>query len=224
VTEPDWLSCLDPHRMLQLLYDRQAGDRCAAARKWRLFACACVRRLGPLLEDRRARETLLLSERFAEGQTGRRQLSEALRAAQAQERSRWMAWQGAPRREQPWRVALAIAALAKPAATDAAWESANAVAAALKGKERVAQSALLREVFGNPFRPPAPTSWARWNDGAIVHLAASLYDEQRWSELPVLADALEDAGCTDLTVLAHCREGGEHVRGCWVLDWVLNKQ
>ena len=42
--------------------------------------------------------------------------------------------------------------------------------------------------------------------------------------MPILADALEDAGCTNQDILNHCRGGGEHVRGCWVVDLLLGKE
>ena len=91
---------------------------------------------------------------------------------------------------------------------------------------------LVRELFGNPFRPVslAPAILA-WNDAAVVHLARAAYDERHLPEgtldngrLAVLADALEEAGCTDADILGHCRSGGEHVRGCWVVDLLLGKE
>jgi hypothetical protein len=83
---------------------------------------------------------------------------------------------------------------------------------------------LLREVFGNPFRPArvAP-EWLRWRDGAAAKVARAVYAEGRFDDLPVLADALEDAGCTDAEILGHLRGPGPHTRGCWALDLVLGK-
>jgi hypothetical protein len=54
-------------------------------------------------------------------------------------------------------------------------------------------------------------------------MARRIYDERAFHDLPILADALEEAGCTDAEILAHCRSSGEHVRGCWVVDLVLGK-
>jgi hypothetical protein len=51
-------------------------------------------------------------------------------------------------------------------------------------------------------------------------MAQAIYDERRFGDLPILADALEDAGCNDARILSHCRDEQEHVRGCWVLDLV----
>jgi hypothetical protein len=91
-------------------------------------------------------------------------------------------------------------------------------------RERHVQAALIREIFGNPFRPPAvDPAWLRWNDGTVPRLARVIYDERSFETLPVLADALEDAGCTDVALLQHCRSGAVHVRGCWAVDAILGK-
>jgi hypothetical protein len=86
------------------------------------------------------------------------------------------------------------------------------------------QAALVREFFGNPFRPPQiePT-WLTWNDGFIPEQAKLIYDERAFDRLPILGDALEDAGCTDRAILDHCRLSAEHVRGCWLVDALLAK-
>jgi hypothetical protein len=91
--------------------------------------------------------------------------------------------------------------------------------------ERQAQAALLRCIFGNPFRPAPslPPSVLSWNGGTVPKLAAAIYEERAFDRLPVLADSLEDAGCTNPDILGHCRAGGEHVRGCWVVDLALGK-
>jgi hypothetical protein len=54
-------------------------------------------------------------------------------------------------------------------------------------------------------------------------MTQSIYDERAFDRLPLLADALEDAGCGDAAILSHCREPSEHVRGCWVVDLLLGK-
>jgi hypothetical protein len=81
---------------------------------------------------------------------------------------------------------------------------------------------LVRDVFGNPFRPRAFDP--AWRTAAAVELARSAYDRRDFGLLPILADALQEAGCEDAGVLAHCRAGGPHVRGCWVVDGVLGKE
>ena len=77
---------------------------------------------------------------------------------------------------------------------------------------------LLRCVFGNPFRPAEFAAECVTPD--VVHLADTIYDERAYDRLPVLADALEKAGCKSADVLAHCRGTGPHTRGCWVLDLI----
>jgi hypothetical protein len=63
-----------------------------------------------------------------------------------------------------------------------------------------------------------------WLTSNVVALAKTIYDEQSFDRLPILADALEDAGCDNAEVLNHCRQPGEHVKGCWVVDLVLGKE
>jgi hypothetical protein len=90
---------------------------------------------------------------------------------------------------------------------------------------RLWQRQLLREIFGNPFRPTiiAP-AWLNWNHHCVVRLAQAIDDEHDFSRMPILADALEEAGCDDATILRHCREPGEHARGCWLLDRLLGRE
>jgi hypothetical protein len=89
-----------------------------------------------------------------------------------------------------------------------------------KGMSAV-QAHLFRDVLGNPFRP-VPFNPV-WRTPAAVALARSMYEERRFEDMPLLGDALEEAGCTDAQVLAHCRQAGEHVRGCCVVDLVLGR-
>ena len=85
-------------------------------------------------------------------------------------------------------------------------------------------SCVLRDVVGNPFRRGTlDPAWLRWNHGTIPAIARHIYDDRAFHDLPILADALEDAGCTDAAILAHCRQPGAHVRGCWVVDLLLGK-
>jgi hypothetical protein len=90
---------------------------------------------------------------------------------------------------------------------------------------------LVREMVGNPFYPIAiSASWLSWNDSTVVRLAQATYDERILPEgkldntrLAVLADALEESGCTDEQILGHLRSGGDHYRGCFVVDALLGK-
>jgi hypothetical protein len=87
--------------------------------------------------------------------------------------------------------------------------------------EFAAQTDLLRCIAGNPFRPVAADP--AWLTSAVVGLAAAIYADRAFDRLPILADALEDAGCDHPDILAHCRSHPEHARGCWVVDLVLCK-
>ena len=91
-----------------------------------------------------------------------------------------------------------------------------------RSREPVEQWKLFRDVIGNSLKPIVfdPS----WRTEAVVALARGMYESRDFAPMPVLADALEDAGCGDPDVLAHCRGGGPHVRGCWVVDLVLGKE
>src|SRR5262249_22950405 len=79
--------------------------------------------------------------------------------------------------------------------------------------ERAAQVLLLREIAGDPFYPVAVEArWLAWNDSSVIRIAQSIYDEQTFDCMPILGDALEDAGCTDSGILDHLRGPGPHVR------------
>jgi hypothetical protein len=82
-------------------------------------------------------------------------------------------------------------------------------------------SNLLRDIFGNPFRPV--TFDPAWRTADTSGIAARMYESRDFSAMPILADALEEAGCTNPDILLHAREPGVHVRGCWVVDLVLGK-
>ncbi len=82
---------------------------------------------------------------------------------------------------------------------------------------------MLRDIFGNPFRPVALDP--AWLTADVLALARGIYDERAFERMPILADALQDAGCDNSDVLNHCRGAAQvHVRGCWVVDLLLGKQ
>jgi hypothetical protein len=85
---------------------------------------------------------------------------------------------------------------------------------------------LLRDLFGPfPFREvPIDPAWLASNDGVVGKLAASIYEGRVFERMPILADALEEAGCGNQEMLMHCRQQGQpHARGCWLLDDILGK-
>jgi hypothetical protein len=89
-------------------------------------------------------------------------------------------------------------------------------------EERKAQAALIRDIFGDPFPPPAFDP--AWRTPDVTALATSIDDDRAFDRMPTLADALEKAGCHDPVILSHCRGLGAHVRGCWALDLILGKE
>jgi hypothetical protein len=117
-------------------------------------------------------------------------------------------------------------ALALPAwrAVRADQEVARRAWAAGLAAERAAQCGLLRDLLGGPSRAVRlDPSWLAWGGRAVRKMAEVIYEEGQFEDLPVLADALEEAGCADPDILNHCRAPGVHVRGCWVVDLLLGK-
>lgn len=94
--------------------------------------------------------------------------------------------------------------------------------AAARDSTALEWGAIVRDIYGpNPFRIAAFEP--RWRTPEVIGISRRIYDERDFAAMPILADALEDAGC-DADVLAHCRGPGPHVRGCWVIDLVLAKE
>jgi hypothetical protein len=86
----------------------------------------------------------------------------------------------------------------------------------------LAMAHIIRDIFGNPFRPVAFSP--EWRTDTVIALARTMYEAREFSAMPILADALQDADCESDEVLNHCRGEGPHVRGCWVVDLVLGKE
>jgi hypothetical protein len=83
---------------------------------------------------------------------------------------------------------------------------------------------LVRCIFGSPFHVVrVDPAWLTWNGGTVVTIAQGFYEAPSVATLGVLADALEEAGCTEETILSHCRDRGLHAKGCWVVDQLLGK-
>jgi hypothetical protein len=195
MTEAEWLACTNPHLMLDSLRGK------ASERKVRMFACACCRILRHLFLDDRL--LLLLQAHNLKGLQALLWVCDWYTAA-------LMGEQG----EEQVDALLAARGTARTVASAAG----DALSV------RRAEAEMLRDVFGNPFRTVTidPT-WLTWDGGTVRNLARSIYDQRAFDRLPILADALEEAGCTDPDILGHCRQPGEHARGCWVLDLVLGR-
>lgn len=96
---------------------------------------------------------------------------------------------------------------------------------AARTAEQAVQATLIRDLFGNPFRslPTIDRSCLSWKDGLVVQLGRQIYRKRDFGNLPILADALEEAGCGSAEILLHCRRPGPHARGCWILDLLLDR-
>jgi hypothetical protein len=214
MTEAEWLACADPRPMLGHLRGR------VSPRKLRLLTCACCRRVWDLLADERSRRAVEVAERFADGTADAEELRDAQHGARA-------AYRRAARSPGPlaFRLWLAACLAADAAARRATFDPNKEFFRGAKDRknktERTARAALCRDLFGNPFRPVALDR--RWLAGDTRKLARVIYAERRFDDLPVLADALEDSGCTNADLLSHCRRPVEHARGCWALDLLLGK-
>jgi hypothetical protein len=248
MTERKWLTSSEPVPMLDFL-GRKVGDR-----KPRLFACACCRDVWEWVADERSRRAVEVGETWADGTAKPAAVEAARKAAAAADRAadnraravpadaraeRWKAWVDCA------AAYAATRAVARPRgsveeASISAIEVAQAAAgwaAALAGKRkatvnragkdgqgaaRARQASLLRCIVGNPFRPVALDP--SWRTSTVVALAEGIYADSAFDRLPVLADALQDAGCDNEQVSSHCRSGGPHARGCWVVDLLLRKK
>ena len=218
MTESDWFACTDPQKMLDFLRGK------TSPRKLRLFAVACCRRIWPLLTDERSRKAVEIAELFADGLENRERLIQA--RDQAREAKQFVG----PGQVVAWRVAGA----AQDATTDTGRSAAlNCMAETSRAisvrdtnqcdpAELQQQSSVLRCILGNPIHSVALDP--AWVTSTVRHLAEAIYETNDFTRLPILANALEDAGCPDAEILSHCRGPGTHVRGCWVVDLLLDKE
>jgi hypothetical protein len=207
--EAEWLSCTDPFCLIKGRRDWPSDRKC------RLFACACCRLAWDELSDPRSRAAVEVAERLADGLAHADEVARARQAAKvvspalhpgAPVHPAAAAWEALSARPAP---GLAMAAVWQPPRQG--------------DRERGARlAALFREIAGNPFRPSPPLTPTvlAWNDGTVIKLAQGIYEERAFERLPILADALEEAGCTDERLLEHLRGPGPHVRGCWAVDLV----
>jgi hypothetical protein len=219
MTEQEWLACNDPALMLEHLRGKVSD------RKLRLFAVACCRRIMHLLEDRSSREAVEVAELAMEGlvTTSERQAAATVALDVVTEmavRRSNRTVDGVP---SAWECAAHAAWLAANDSVNAEAVANRVQRAAGSDAQKAWQVSALRDIFGPfPFRPVTITP--AWRTSNVTALAQSIYDDRAFDRLPILADALEDAGCDGSDILNHCRQPGEHVRGCWVVDLVLGKE
>jgi hypothetical protein len=235
---------MDPGGMVQLVQEWPEGMNLQplfhslygriGPRKQRLVGVAMCRRIAHLLPDDACRAALDVAERYADREAKRPEIALAHEAAQ----SAWHRIGGVmftAREDSPRYAVRALAMLTHPTARHFADRVADGCAAAagcvepahysrLHNAECVEQKRLLLDIL-----PPIPTPaglkrWAGHESGLVARLALGIYQERAYDRLPILADALEEAGCSDQDILSHLHCAGPHVRGCWALDLLLGKE
>jgi hypothetical protein len=226
VTEKQWLRSRDPGAMIDHL-----GD-VASERKLRLFAVACCERVADLLLDPRSLGALRAAERLTEGKVKGGVWRERKAAAdawyddaggQGSKDARWMAVQVIVESARGSARTLPVCALAAIEAQERLGGQWYDVRSRRGKAERAVHPQLFRDIFGNPFSPVALDP--AWVTTDVRALARGIYDDRAFDRMPILADALQDAGCASEGVLSHCRDAtATHARGCWVVDLLLGKE
>ncbi|QEL15225.1 hypothetical protein [Limnoglobus roseus] len=223
MTEEQYLKSCDYVRVLMAVRRlTKAGSTNVGRRKLRLLACACFRRVfGGVPVDPAYQQMFDASESFAEGRIDKA----ALAAARAGRPS------GRGRGQFSATTYWAEEAIFQTTTASPVWVAKTPASICLNFRRRLDAATrkatqttlcgLARDVFGNPYRPVAFLDG--WRTSTAVGLATAIYAERAFDRLPILADALQDAGCEEVAVLDHCRGGGIHDRGCWVVDAVLRK-
>jgi hypothetical protein len=206
MTESEWALCQEPEKTLEFLRGR------ASERKLRLFACACCRRVWHLLKNQPSQQAVEAAEQLADGLLSLHELDPVYQAA---DDAYWDATEDGDESAAAWMALTMLHEL--PDALQ------HAIAPDLDNPE-LGQTSLLRCIVGNPWHPisidPAVLTWQQ---GTVVNMAKAIYEERKWEDMPLLGDALEEAGCTDQAVLDHCRGLGPHARGCFVVDAILDR-
>jgi hypothetical protein len=221
MTEEEWLSDETSGRLLEHTRRIQGLTPRARGRKYRLAAVEIVRAILGIGSDARVAAVVEAVERLCEEQCTLREVAAAVQATGFQVRSdTWPNW----------------GALVHYLGADEAFSGVRGIAGATQLERRwegppmplsrpafvAVQCRIIREVFGNPFR--ATDFDPDWRTDTAVALARQMYESREFSAMPILADALQDAGCDDEEALAHCRDTNQvHVRGCWVVDLVLGR-
>jgi hypothetical protein len=234
MTEDEWLKCTDWRKVFEIIEGNVSN------RKMRLFAVACCRSAWPLLAED-SRKAVEVAERFADGLATRNELQtvrELFRASETEypvdiiHGHRYRPDIGGHTADED--AMWAAKAAERGSAELVTWNSLGAngrdftdVEFGKMMTDELNRRRCLRHDIVGPLQLRSiavnPTC-LMWNDSTIPKLAQAIYEERAFDRLPILADALEEAGCTNQDILNHCRHPGEHVRGCWVVDLVLGKE
>jgi hypothetical protein len=231
MTEEEWLASNDPMDMVELFIPSEQQPSCV--RKLRLFAVSCCRNLFREEEDSRVVSAVDTLELFADGRATEEEVTGVYRPVS--DLARYVLHTDAV-----WNAVAEVAADATHNAIRMAWSADELTRKAAEWRagtgaaksECALHVALLRDIFGNPFRPVlfSPS----WRTDTALTLARQMYESRDFGAMPILADALQDAGCDNDdnslpprggNLLNHCRDTSlTHVRGCWVTDLVLGKE
>ena len=204
MTEAEWFDAINPAAMLDFLGSKPTD------RKFRLFTVACCRREWHSLAEE-CRALVEAAEQFADGQLDARRLGAIKGKA-----SRALEKEGASHSFYD----IYCQEVARKPASSGAWRFAWIVN---NNGPSVEHCDLVRCTFDNPFRPVVFSP--AWRTDTAVAIARGMYEARDFGAMPILADALQDAGCDNDDVLTHCRDAAQvHVRGCWVVDLVLQKE
>jgi hypothetical protein len=215
--EKHWLTETRPASLFYATERLPDRRKVRTARRLRLYACGCYRLVWDRIKLESIREAIVKTEEYADGEITHKELT------------RYRYPQGEPRTGSaddylrlsigslitPKVIPAHIAWLVRAALTPSRYEQVH------KWEECPEQADLVRDVFGNPFRPVAFDP--AWRTSTAVAIARGMYEPRDFSAMPILADALQDAGCENADILDHCRGPGPHVRGCWVVDLVLGR-
>jgi hypothetical protein len=224
MNEQQWQAAEDPIDMLL----RPPPGIAATDRKIRLFSCVCCRRVWDKMSDEN-RSTVELAERYADSLASEGELANREEDCRLYHRDVYDPDILQEDRPPEYWCDVATWYSVTRRAADGFYEVCDATRRVARDRsgewEDVVQARLLRDLFGPlPFRPVTlDAAWLVWCGGLLVSMAARMYESRDFSDMPVLADGLEEAGCTDPEILSHCRSGGVHVKGCWVVDLVLGK-
>jgi hypothetical protein len=228
MTEAEWLVCEDAKELCNSLRtELDVGRAKAGQRKLWLFGCASCRLVWEALPDQRSRAAVEYAEGLADGTADPTRLREVYDDAYKAANERTVR-----RASRKLEAALAVCGLVARGTPESATQAHTAMRRHMynpadkyyrRWRGELRQLAhLLRDIFGNPFRPV--TFHPEWRTSTVVALANQMYESRDFSAMPILADALQDAGCDNEDILNHCRDPkATHVRGCWVVDLVLGK-
>jgi hypothetical protein len=214
---------------------RPAGQRLPSDRKFRLFAVATIRAVWEHVTDPRSQAAVEAAERYADDPNPT--ILNAVRhaAVVASNDALELYDEAVPASLVASATADATALALEPVmnpeehtSLPPAWcgvgyRVADSISHDSSGADLVEMHhRLFHDIIPNPFRPVQPDP--AWLTSDVLALARGIYEERAFDRMPILADALQDAGCDNDDVLNHCRGSGPHVRGCWVVDLLLGKQ